>query len=104
MHDLVEILEHAFSLLDGFFQNIYDFIFYTNMSNVKNDKKDLLAWYIENLHEYFKKIKTIQEYYKMTRAVSQPGDADTSRTPGRNSHSVQTSINDHGVRFYLMPQ
>ena len=55
------------------------------------------------LHEYFEKIKTIPEYDKMTRAVSQPGDADSSRTPGLNS-SVQMSINDHGVRLYLMPQ
>ena len=35
----------------------------------------------------------------MTRAASQAGDADSSRTPGLNS-SV-TSINDHGVRYYL---
>ena len=36
----------------------------------------------------------------MTRAVSQPGDADSSCTPGLKS-SVQTSINDHDVRYYL---
>ena len=38
---------------------------------------------------------------KTTRAASQAGDdADTSRTPGFNS-SVQTSLNDHGVCYYL---
>ena len=36
----------------------------------------------------------------MTRAASQAGDADSSRTPGLNS-CVQTTMNDHGVRFYL---
>ena len=36
----------------------------------------------------------------MTRAVSQPGDTYSYRTPGLHS-SVQTSINDHGVRYYL---
>ena len=36
----------------------------------------------------------------MTRAASQAGDADSSRTPGINS-SVQTSVNDHGVRYFL---
>ena len=36
----------------------------------------------------------------MTRAASQAGDAYFSRTPGLNS-SVQTSMNDHGVRYYL---
>ena len=36
----------------------------------------------------------------MTRAASQVGDADSSRTPGLNS-SVQTSMNDNGVRYYL---
>ena len=37
---------------------------------------------------------------KMTTAVNQPGDADSPRAPGLNS-SIQTSINDHGVRYYL---
>ena len=37
---------------------------------------------------------------KMTRAASQAEDANSSRTPGLNS-SVQTSMNDHRVRFYL---
>ena len=36
----------------------------------------------------------------MTRAASQAGDAEASRTPGLNS-SIQTSMNDHGVRYYL---
>ena len=36
----------------------------------------------------------------MTRASSQAGDADSSQTPGLN-YSVQTSMNDHGVRYYL---
>ena len=36
----------------------------------------------------------------MTRAASQAGDAESSRTPGLNS-SVQTSMNDQGVRYYL---
>ena len=36
----------------------------------------------------------------MTRAVSQAGNAYSSRTPGLNS-SVQTFMNDHGVRYYL---
>ena len=36
----------------------------------------------------------------MTRAASQAGDAESSWTPDLNS-SVQTSKNDHGVRFYL---
>ena len=36
----------------------------------------------------------------MTKAASQAGDADSSLTPGLNS-SVQTSINDNGVRYYL---
>ena len=36
----------------------------------------------------------------MTRAASQAGDAYSSKTPGLNS-SVQTSMNDHGVRYYL---
>ena len=36
----------------------------------------------------------------MTRAASQGGDAYSSRTPGLNS-SVQTSMNDHGVCYYL---
>ena len=35
------------------------------------------------------------------RAASQAeDDADTSRTPGLNA-SVQTSLNDHGVCYYL---
>ena len=54
-----------------------------------------MAWYKEN----FTSRSTIPEYQEMTRTVSQP-DADSSRTPGLHS-SVQTSINDHGVRFYL---
>ena len=37
---------------------------------------------------------------KMTKAASQAVDADSYRTPGINS-SVQTSMNDHGVRYYL---
>ena len=36
----------------------------------------------------------------MTRAASQAEDAYSSRTPGLNS-SVQTSMNDHHVRYYL---
>ena len=31
MHDLLEILEHAFSLLDGFFQYTYAYMFYNNI-------------------------------------------------------------------------
>ena len=37
---------------------------------------------------------------KMTRTASQAGDADSPRTPGLAS-SVQTSMNDHGVCYYL---
>ena len=37
----------------------------------------------------------------MTRAASQAGDAESSRTPGLNS-SVQMSMNDHGVRYYKL--
>ena len=36
----------------------------------------------------------------MTRTASQAGNADSSRTPGLNS-SVLTSMNDHGVHYYL---
>ena len=36
----------------------------------------------------------------MTRAASQAGDAESTRTPGLNSN-IQTSMNDHGVRYYL---
>ena len=36
----------------------------------------------------------------MTRAASKVGDAESSRTPGLNS-SIQTSMNDHGVRYHL---
>ena len=36
----------------------------------------------------------------MTRAASQAVDADSSRIPGLNP-SVQTSLNVHGVRYYL---
>ena len=36
----------------------------------------------------------------MTRVANQDGDADSCRTPGINS-SVQTSMNDHDVRYYL---
>ena len=31
MHDLLEILKHAFRLLDGFFEYTYDYMFHTNM-------------------------------------------------------------------------
>ena len=36
----------------------------------------------------------------MTRAASQTGDADSSRSHGLN-FSVQTSMNDNGVRYHL---
>ena len=36
----------------------------------------------------------------MTRAASQVGDAESSRKPGFNS-SIQTSMNDHGIQYYL---
>ena len=36
----------------------------------------------------------------MTRATSQAGDAESSRTPGLSS-SIQTSMNDHDVRYHL---
>ena len=36
----------------------------------------------------------------MTRAASQAGDAESCRTPSLNS-SIQTSMNDHGIRYYL---
>ena len=36
----------------------------------------------------------------MTRAASQAGDAESSRTPGLNT-SIQTSMNDHVVRYHL---
>ena len=38
----------------------------------------------------------------MTRAASQAGDAESSRTPGLNFISVQTSMNDHGVCYYIV--
>ena len=34
MHDLLEMLQHAFSLLDDFFQYSYNYMFYNNMYNV----------------------------------------------------------------------
>ena len=34
MHDLLEIFDHAFSLLDGYFQYKYEYMFYNNMCNV----------------------------------------------------------------------
>ena len=34
MHDLLEMLQHAFSLLDGFIQYTYNYMFYNNMCNV----------------------------------------------------------------------
>ena len=34
MHDLLKILEHAFSLLYGFFQYTYNYMFYNNMCEV----------------------------------------------------------------------
>ena len=49
--------------------------------------------------EYLK-IKLDFRVRKMTKAASKAEDADTSRTPGLNP-SVQTSMNDHGVRYYL---
>ena len=52
------------------------------------------------LNEYLK-IKLDFRVRKMTRAASQAGDAESSRTPGLNS-SVQTSMNDHGVRYYIV--
>ena len=36
----------------------------------------------------------------MTRAASQAEDAKSCRRSGLNS-SIQTSMNDHGVRYYL---
>ena len=36
----------------------------------------------------------------MMRAASQAGDADSSRSTGLNT-GVQTSMNDHRVRYYL---
>ena len=45
-------------------------------------------------------MKKTSRVRKMTRAASQAGDADSSRIPSLNS-SVQTSMNDHGVRYYL---
>ena len=37
----------------------------------------------------------------MTRAASQAGDAESYRTHGLNS-SVHASMNDHGVRYYIV--
>ena len=55
------------------------------------------------LHEYFKKkIKTIPEYDKMTRAVSQPGNADSFRTPGLNS-SVYAFIKCYNESASVIP-
>ena len=34
MHDLLEILEHALSLMDGFFQYRYSYMFFNNMYNI----------------------------------------------------------------------
>ena len=34
MHDLLEILDHAFSYLDGFFQYTYTYMFLNNMCNI----------------------------------------------------------------------
>ena len=36
----------------------------------------------------------------MTRAASQAGDAESSRAPFLNS-SIQTSMNNHGIRYNL---
>ena len=36
----------------------------------------------------------------MTTGANQSGDAEPSRTPGLNS-SVKTSMNDHGICYYL---
>ena len=38
---------------------------------------------------------------KMTRVASQAGEAESSRTPGLIS-SVQTSMNDHVIRYYIV--
>ena len=37
----------------------------------------------------------------MTRAASQAGDDESFRTPGLNS-SIQTFMNDYGVRYYIV--
>ena len=55
--------------------------------------------YEEKLHDYLK-IKLDFRVRKMTRAASQ-AEAESSRTPGLNS-SVQTSMNDHVVRYYIV--
>ena len=34
MRDFLEILEHAFSLYDGFFQYTYNNMFFNNMCNI----------------------------------------------------------------------
>ena len=52
------------------------------------------------LHEYLK-MKLDFRVRKMTRAASQAWDDESSRTPGLNT-SVQTSMNDHGVRYYIV--
>ena len=53
---------------------------------------------------YWKNSWVLEKYdftvWKMTRAASQAGDVDSSRTPGLNS-SVLSSMNNHGVRYYL---
>ena len=33
MHDLLEILQHAFNLLDGLFKYTYNYMLYNNMCN-----------------------------------------------------------------------
>ena len=41
MHDLLEIFENAFSLLDGFFQYTYNYMFFNKMCNIV-----VLNWHI----------------------------------------------------------
>ena len=47
------------------------------------------------------KIKLDFRVRNITIAASQAGDAESCQTPGLNS-SVQTSMNDHGVRYYIV--
>ena len=58
-----------------------------------------MVW--RKLHEYLK-IKLDFRVRKMTRAASQAGDAESSRTPPGLNSSVQKSMNDHGVRYYVV--
>ena len=51
-----------------------------------------MVW--RKIHEYLK-IKLDFRVRKMTRAASQAGDAESSRTPGLN-YSIRTDVHEFG--------